>query len=187
MPKFDPQHAVFLDDEERKEKFPLEEILSLLELEKDDIVLDLGAGTGFLTFSIAEELEDGKIYAVDVQEEMLKKLEEKCSEKNCGNIVVKLSEEGDIPLPDEEVTKVISLNVLHEIEDMGTLEELKRVMKKEAEMCIVDWDRDVITERGPPTHVRLSLSEAIECLEENQFEVLDNGKIQDHFWMICKL
>ncbi len=187
MSKFDPKHAVFLDSEERKEKFPLEEILSLLELEKDDIVLDLGAGTGFLTLPIARELEEGKVYAIDVQKEMLKKLEERCKKEDCDNIKVKLSEEGSIPLPENEITKVISLNVLHEIEDMDTLKELRRVMKKNARICIVDWDKDKITERGPPSHERLTLPEAIECLEENHFEIEDSGKIKDHFWMIGKV
>ncbi|MBS3817127.1 MAG: class I SAM-dependent methyltransferase, partial [Candidatus Thermoplasmatota archaeon] len=81
MEKYDPKHATFLDSDDKRERKEPEEIISFLDLKKDDTVLDLGAGTGFLTFSLAEELTEGEVYAVDIREEMIKKLEEKCGEK----------------------------------------------------------------------------------------------------------
>ncbi len=138
MSKYDPKHAAFLDSEERKDRFPPGKIISLLDLENDDVILDLGAGTGFLTFPLSEIVENGKIYAVDVQEEMIEELKKKCDERGCSNIEVVLSEEGMIPISDDEVTKSFLINVLHEIEDVSTLDELSRVMKDDAKISIVD-------------------------------------------------
>jgi len=187
MSKYDPKHAAFLDSEERKNRLNPEKVISLLDLESEDVVLDLGAGTGFLTFPLSEIVENGKVYAVDVQEEMLKELRKKCEEKGCENIEVVLSEEGNIPISDKEVNKSFLLNVLHEIEDMVTLEELSRIMKSDAEISVVDWDRDVITERGPPTHERLTLDEAVELLEKQGFTITDRGKWEDHYWVKGKV
>ena len=187
MSKYDPKHAAFLDSEERKSRLPPEKVISLLDLEPENVVLDLGAGTGFLTFPLSKIVENGKVYAVDVQQEMLKELKKKCKEKRCENIEVVLSEEGTIPISDDEVNVSFLLNVLHEIDDMTTLDEIYRIMQNEAKICIVDWDKDVITERGPPTHERFTLNEAIELLEKHGFVIIDKGRWEDHFWVKGKV
>lgn len=184
--KYDPRHAVFLDSEERKERQKPEDIFSILKAEKEDVVLDLGAGIGFLTFPIAEIVRDGKVYGVDVQEEMVKKLKQRCSEKGFDNVEVISSSESKVPLPDNEVDKVYMINVLHEIDDHSTLEETHRVMKKGAELLVVDWDKEKVTENGPPTHVRLSLGEAVILLEQKDFRVEDTGKDEDHYWLLAE-
>jgi len=187
MSKYDPKHAAFLDSEERKNRLLPEKVISLLDLEPEDVVLDLGAGTGFLTFPLSEIVENGKVYAVDVQDEMLEELRKKCEEKGCENIDVVLSEEGKIPISDKEVNKCFLLNVLHEIGDMETLDELSRIMKSDGKISIVDWDKEVITERGPPTHERLMLDEAVKLLEKHGFIITDKGKWEDHYWIKGKI
>ncbi len=183
MSKYDPKHSAFLDSEERKDRLSPEKVISILNLEKDDHVLDLGAGTGFLAFPISEIVEKGKVYAVDVQEEMLQELEKKCDEKDCENIEIILSKEGDIPISEDKIDKSYLMNVLHEIEDIETLDEIFRVMKKDGEICIVDWDKEVLTERGPPSHERFRLQEAVDLLEEHGFKITEKGKWEDHYWM----
>ncbi|MFW5946413.1 MAG: class I SAM-dependent methyltransferase [Candidatus Natronoplasma sp.] len=183
MSKYDPKHAAFLDSEERKERLNPEKVISLLDLKEEDVIVDLGAGTGFLTIPLSKIAEYGKVYAVDVQEEMLKELKKKCDERGCGNIDIILSEEGNIQIEDEVADKIYILNVLHEISDMETLDEIYRISKNGGMVCIVDWDRDVITERGPPTHERLTLEEATELLRENGFHIIDKGKWEDHYWI----
>ncbi|MBS3790649.1 MAG: SAM-dependent methyltransferase, partial [Candidatus Thermoplasmatota archaeon] len=61
MSKYDPKHAAFLDSKERKYRLSPEKVISLAELEKKDFVLDLGAGTGFLTFPLSQIVEKGKV------------------------------------------------------------------------------------------------------------------------------
>ncbi len=184
MTKYDPKHAVFLDSDERRKRLPPEEIIELIDLDSSSKIMDLGAGTGFLTFPLSERVTEGKVYAVDVQKEMLKMLEKKCEEKSCRNIEIVHSNEGQIPISDRVVDHVFSINVLHEIKDFETLEEVKRIMKKHADICVVDWDKDVITERGPPTHERFTIQRAINKMKKLGFNIKQKGKFQDHFWLV---
>ncbi|MFW6305376.1 MAG: class I SAM-dependent methyltransferase [Candidatus Saliniplasma sp.] len=183
MRKFDPKQADYLDSKDRRERMEPQDILSLLDLDRDDIVLDLGAGTGFLTFPISERVNEGKVYAVDVQEEMLEKLRERCDKHGCGNIELLLNEEGSIPLPDSEIDKAFLMNVLHEIEDMGTFVELYRVLKKDGKICVIDWDKEGGSAHGPPTYERYTLEEAVELLGRYGFEELDSGRDEDHYFL----
>ncbi len=183
MSKFDPDNADHLDSKERRERLAPDDIFSLLDIEKNDTVLDFGAGTGFLTFPISRRLTDGKVYAVDVQEEMLDKLRKKCQENGCKNVEVLLNEEGSIPIKDEEIDTAFLINVLHEIDDEASFEELYRVVKKGGKMCVVDWDREGGTSHGPPASERFSLEEAIELLERYGFFSIKSYKNPDHFFV----
>lgn len=184
MTKYDPKHAVFLDSEERKDRMPPNKIIDLMDLQESEKVLDLGAGTGYLSLPLSKEVKEGKVFAVDVQNEMLEVLKDKCEERDCERIEILLSEEDDIPLPDNKIDKAFLVNVLHEIDDFKTLVETRRVLKKKGQICVVDWDKEVTTESGPPTHERFSLTEATEKLEEYGFEISRTGKFEDHFWFI---
>ncbi len=173
MSKFDPKHAEILDSKDRDAG----DILRLLELGAEDIVLDLGTGTGFLTLPLSDIVS--KVYAVDVQEEMLDRLREKCD--TCENVDILLNEEGHIPVPSGAVDKAFLVNVLHEIDDRGTFDELYRVMKQEGEVCVVDWDKDAEGDGGPPDHERFTLDGAIEMMNEHGFTVFKTGKTKTHF------
>ena len=56
-------------DREREERTDL--LIKNLPLERDSVVADIGAGTGYFSFPIAERVPDGKVLAVDIQQEML--------------------------------------------------------------------------------------------------------------------
>ncbi len=174
MSKFDPEHADKLDSKDRRP----EDILDLLGIEAEDTVLDLGAGTGFLTIPLSKMVN--KVYAVDVQEEMLDKLRKKCG--RCENAEILLNREGHIPVPSDDVDKAFLVNVLHEIDDKGTFDELYRVIKGGGKICVVDWDKDAEGDGGPPLQERFTLGGAVELLEEHGFNAFTSGKREDHFY-----
>ncbi len=171
MSKFDPEHADILDSKDRRP----EDILDLLDIAEGDKVLDLGAGTGFLTVPLSDMVS--KVYA---QEEMLDKLRERCV--RCENVEILLNEEGHIPVPSDDVDKAFLVNVLHEIDDKGTFDELYRIIKEMGKMCVVDWDRGAEGDGGPPLQERFTLDGAVDLLEEHGFKVFSSGKRGDHFY-----
>jgi ubiquinone/menaquinone biosynthesis C-methylase UbiE len=97
-------------------------------------VLDLGCGSGAFTTFIARAVGDkGKVYALDVQADMLKQLERKLSKPENRDIKnIKLIEGNayELPLDDNSLDLVNMVTVLQEIPDRNkALQEVKRVLK----------------------------------------------------------
>ena len=63
--RFKPKHMKKLDNPERRKLLPPHKLLELLEIQDNDILIDLGAGTGYFTIPAAS-LTRNKVYALDV-------------------------------------------------------------------------------------------------------------------------
>ena len=109
------QHAIrWLErpDREKEERPSL--VMENLELDPDDVVADIGAGSGYFTFLMAPLVRDGKVLAVDIQPEMLKFIEGKKKLKKAPNVETVLGTIEDVNLPDDSVDLVILVDAYHE-------------------------------------------------------------------------
>ncbi|MBM4446570.1 MAG: methyltransferase domain-containing protein [Chloroflexi bacterium] len=98
-------------------------------------VLDLGCGSGAFTPFIARTVgEKGKVYALDIQADMLKQLERKLSKpenKDIKNIKLIEGNAYELPFEDNSLDLVNMVTVLQEIPDRSrALQEVKRVLKR---------------------------------------------------------
>ena len=85
-----------------------------LMLKRDDVVADIGAGMGYISFQLADWVEDGKVVAVDVQPEMLALLEAERDKYGVRNIETVLSTESDPNLPDNSIDMAVMFDAYHE-------------------------------------------------------------------------
>ena len=109
------QHAIrWLErpDREKEERPSL--VMENLELDPDDVVADIGAGSGYFTFLMAPLVRDGKVLAVDIQPEMLKFIEGKKKLEKAPNVETILGTIEDVNLPDDSVDLVILVDAYHE-------------------------------------------------------------------------
>ena len=109
------QHAIgWLErrDREGEEKPSL--VMEQLELEKDDVVADIGAGSGYFSFLIAPLVPEGKVVAVDIQQEMLDFIESKKKLKKVRNIQTHLGTIEDTKLPEDTIDLAIMVDAYHE-------------------------------------------------------------------------
>lgn len=88
-------------------------LVSLLELEEDMVVADVGAGTGYFTFRIAPQVPQGKVLAVDIQPEMLDIVEFLREDGQVPNVETILASESDPHLP-EQIDLVLLVDAYHE-------------------------------------------------------------------------
>jgi ubiquinone/menaquinone biosynthesis C-methylase UbiE len=85
-----------------------------LGLSPTDVVADIGAGTGYFTFRLSPLLPDGKILAVDIQEEMLEIILERAASRSVDNVVPVKGDIDDPHLPDGGVDLVLLVDAYHE-------------------------------------------------------------------------
>ncbi len=87
-----------------------------LMLEEDDVVADIGAGLGYISFQLARWVKEGKVVAVDVQPEMIALLEAERDRYKVDNIETVLGTEFDPNLPAESIDMAVMFDAYHEFE-----------------------------------------------------------------------
>lgn len=122
---------------------PHENVLQL-GLREGARVGDFGAGTGHYSRAAAGVIGvDGRVYAVDIQEDVLKHLKLNTHEYHRGTIETvwgDIEKVGGSHLREKSLDAVILANVLFQIDDrQGLLAEIKRVLKPGGKLLVVDW------------------------------------------------
>jgi ubiquinone/menaquinone biosynthesis C-methylase UbiE len=108
--------AGWLDRPEREKEEQPARLLALLKFKPGEVVADVGAGSGYLTFRVAEKVgPTGKVLAVDVQPEMLDIIRQKMKAKDVKNVEPVLGAEADPKLPAAGVDTIVMIDVYHEL------------------------------------------------------------------------
>lgn len=155
---FKHTHAHKLEDPERLKWLPPSEVLSRLHLGKGARVADVGAGTGYFSIPIAKAAgDDGNVFAVDVQQEMLDKLRLKLEQPDSPrNISLHLGPASELPLSDDSVDLAFYANIWHELDDPDSaLREAIRVTNAKGRIALLDWRSDKQSPPGPPGEHRI--------------------------------
>lgn len=93
----------WLDRPERERHELPDRVVRALELERDDVVADIGAGTGYFTFRLAPYVPEGKVFAVDIADEMLEIIDDKADRRGVSNVEPVLGTIRNPGLPPESV------------------------------------------------------------------------------------
>lgn len=128
------------EDEERARKLQINRVMDILEIADGKIVADLGAGSGWFTVLAARKVgENGKVYAVEINEEAIKHISERAAKENFENIVTVLGKDDNPMLPQREIDVVLILKTYHEIaQPIALLKNLRNSLKKTALVGIID-------------------------------------------------
>lgn len=116
-----------------------------LELTRNMIVADLGAGSGAYTLAAARKIKggEGKVYAIEVQRDLLKRIEDAAHKEHLNNIDYiwgNIEKRGGTKIHDKTVDCAIASNVLFQVEDQkGFLDEIKRILKPHGKLLLIDW------------------------------------------------
>jgi SAM-dependent methyltransferase len=109
--------AGWLERPERMQEERPEQVLDALELKPGMSVADIGAGTGYYSRRIAQRVgRTGTVYAVDVQPEMLKRLERELARSGVTNVKPILGTAADPRLAAHSIDLALMVDVYHELE-----------------------------------------------------------------------
>lgn len=121
-------------------------IADRLKLSPGMIVVEIGPGKGSYSEAVASRiLPDGKVYAVDVQESVIKRLKERVKRENIGNIEPRVENACDFSFQSESADRVLAIASLPEIPDpIWVLRECHRILRKNGllSLCEIILDPD---------------------------------------------
>lgn len=108
------QGAEWLERPERIEEERPDQVVEQMKLKPADVVADVGAGTGYFSFRIAPRVPQGKVFAVDLQPEMLAFIEKRRKQLKAENVAAVKSTETSVELPENSVDVALMVDVYHE-------------------------------------------------------------------------
>jgi ubiquinone/menaquinone biosynthesis C-methylase UbiE len=110
------QGAAWLERQERDREERTDLLLAALVIQPGMVVADIGAGTGYLSRRMAPAvMPGGKVWAVDVQPEMISLLQAGIKRSGLSQIEAKLSAVDDVKLPASSVDLAVMVDVYHEL------------------------------------------------------------------------
>lgn len=133
--------APWLERSDRAQQERPDVLLRELALKPGTTVADVGAGTGFYTWQIAQRVgAGGRVYAVDVQPEMIDLLNKQMLQRGVHNVISLLGTERDTTLPPATIDLAIMVDVYHELAfPSEVLDSIVRALKPGARVVFVEY------------------------------------------------
>jgi FkbM family methyltransferase len=130
-----------------------QQVIEALQLAPDAAVADIGAGTGYFTVRLAQALPQGRVYAVDLEPDMVTHIEQRARQMKLANVTAVRGAADDARLP-VKVDRVLIVNTYHHIGSREAyFRRLAGSLKADGEVAIVDYTRE--SPIGPPVAARL--------------------------------
>jgi SAM-dependent methyltransferase len=146
--------ADWLTRPEREAEEQPDRALDLIGIAKDSTIADVGAGNGYITWRLAQRVgSKGKVYAVDVQREMLDMLRMNMRDRKIVNVEPILGAFDDPKLPEGAIDLIILVDVYHEFsEPQKMLRKMRDSLKPDGRLVLLEYRGEDPTVPIRPEH-----------------------------------
>ena len=155
------QGAPWLERGEREEEEAPDVALDVLKIPKGASVADIGAGSGYITVRLAARVgPTGKVFANDVQPQMLNILARRLSNNRITNVTLIEGTFDDPRLPPASVDLALMVDVYHELsQPQAILRHLREALKPGGRLVLLEYRKEDPTVPIKPEH-KMSVAEA---------------------------
>jgi tRNA A58 N-methylase Trm61 len=138
------QGADWLNRPEREKEENPEGALDALGIRPGMVVADVGAGTGYMSLRMAKRVgPDGKVYANDLQPEMLRRLRANAAKAGFTNIETVQGEEADPKLPRGQMDLVLLVDVYHEFsKPREMIDKIREALKPDGRLVLLEYRKE---------------------------------------------
>jgi len=128
------------EDENRAKNLQIDRVMDILKITEGKNIADIGAGSGWFTTRAAKRVGDkGKVFAVEINQEYIKYINERAKKENYTNIQTVTGAEDNPNLAKNSVDAVLILKTYHEIaEPVKVLKNLRGSLRTNALVGIID-------------------------------------------------
>jgi ubiquinone/menaquinone biosynthesis C-methylase UbiE len=136
--------ADWLDRSEREREEEPDRAVAALAIAPGSTVADVGAGSGYMTLRLANAVgPSGRVYATDVQPEMIARLTVRVDAAKVRNVTPILGTSADPGLPHGALDLVLMVDVYHELAaPQRMLQRLKRALKRDGRLVLVEYRKE---------------------------------------------
>ncbi len=166
----DAQRWVKVFDDPKRDEWQMPaKVIEALNIKPNEVVADIGAGTGYFAFRIAKAQPQSKVYAADVEPDMLTFLKEEAKKQNCDNVIPFEIKTTKPELP-EKPNVVLIVDTFHHIDNrVQYFKDLKTSLAPDCRLVIIDYTSE--SPIGPPKDHRISRNEVVAELKESGFQL----------------
>lgn len=162
-------------------------ILAECNIASTDTVADFGAGAGFVSFTAAKFASHGQVYAIEINRDIVSRMSRDINERAIRNVTPlwgDIEVRGGTGLKDGSIDFVILSNIMFQLEDReGCLDEVKRVLKDEGRVLLVDW-KESFAGMGPSPHQVFKKNMAEDLFNRYGFSQISNINAGEHHYGI---
>lgn len=162
--------------------------ISKLPITKSSVVADIGAGTGYYTFRIAAKVPEGKVYAVEIQDDAINYLKTKSLKLAHNNVEVVKGSEQSPNLPEGSVDLAIMVDVYHELYyPHEMLQAIRKALKPNGKLLLLEYRAEDPAVSIKELH-KMSVKQVNKELYANGYKLVQDGEFMpiQHFLIYQK-
>ncbi|MAU54958.1 MAG: SAM-dependent methyltransferase [Flavobacteriaceae bacterium] len=173
----------WLERSEREKEENVSKLIKNMRIKSNDVIADIGAGSGYHTFRMASLAPNGLVYAVDIQTEMLMAIENKKTFSEISNVETILGTEKSVQLPKNSVDKILLVDVYHEFSfPLEMIFSMKNALKSNGELFLIEYRAEDPLVPIKRIH-KMSQKQAVKEMEAAGFKLRKN--IENLPWQHC--
>jgi ubiquinone/menaquinone biosynthesis C-methylase UbiE len=167
----DPKaYIAMLEDPQRDAYQKPHEVLMALGLKPGETIADIGSGSGYFALRFAAHVGDaGRVFAVDVDPEMVRHLNRRLRDARVRNVQTILADPDDPLLPEASIDRFVVVNTWHHIEKpVDYLAHMKRMLKPGGQVVMIDFHKKELP-LGPPLAMKIAREDLVRQMADNGF------------------
>lgn len=171
MPRLDPEaYIAMLENPERDMEQKPNEVIAAMDIREGETIADIGAGSGYFAFRFASHVgSKGRVYAVDIDPDMIIHMNRKIRNTKFENVATVLSTPDDPLLANNSIDRFFICNTWHHVGDRPAyLEKMKAMLRPGGRIVIIDYFKKQLPV-GPPPGMKMAREDVVDEMEKGGF------------------